>query len=55
MAYVVTIKAGLTNVVLPNGDLYQGGDTAILSDRQYGQMPDSARDAVLESAEEVQS
>lgn len=55
MAYLVTIKGGLKDVVLPNGDRYQGGDTAILSDRQYGLIPQSARDAVLASAQEITS
>lgn len=55
MPYLVTLKDGLMDVVLPTGDRYQGGDTAILSDRQYGLMPDSTRTAVLASAQEVES
>lgn len=55
MPYLVTLKTGLQDVVLPNGERYQGDDTAVLSDRQYGLMPQSARDAVLASAQEVQS
>ncbi|MGW1436864.1 hypothetical protein ACWD7M_16635 [Streptomyces griseus] len=50
MSYQVVLKAGLANVVLPNGNLYQGGDEAILTDEQYGRMTDSARAAVIESA-----
>lgn len=50
MSYTVTIKPGLANVVLPNGNLYQGGAQVILTDEQYGVMPQSTRDAVLASA-----
>ncbi|MFE6000294.1 hypothetical protein ACFQ6C_26095 [Streptomyces sp. NPDC056454] len=49
MAYIVTLKAGLANVVLPNGNLYQGGAEVILTDEQYGRMTDSARTAVLQT------
>lgn len=55
MAYTVVLKDGLVDVVLPNGNRYQGGDTVILTDGQYGQMPQSTRDAVLASAELVTS
>ncbi|WP_168713686.1 hypothetical protein [Streptomyces sp. A0642] len=50
MAYTVVIKAGLSNVVLPNGNLYQAGNTVVLTDEQYGVMPQATRDAVLASA-----
>lgn len=50
MAYTVTLKAGLTNIVLPNGNMYQAGDVVILSDEQYGQMTASARTAVVQTA-----
>lgn len=50
MAYTVTLKAGLANVVLPNGNLYQGGDVVILTDEQYGRMTASARTAVVQTA-----
>lgn len=50
MAYTVTLKAGLQDVVLPNGNRYQGGDVVVLSDGQYGQMTASARTAVVQSA-----
>jgi hypothetical protein len=50
MAYTVTLKAGLKDVVLPNGNRYQGGDVVILDDAQYGMMPASARAAVVQSA-----
>ncbi|WP_428957941.1 hypothetical protein [Streptomyces sp. cg35] len=50
MAYTITLKAGLKDVVLPNGNRYQGGDVVILSDEQYGQMTASARTAVVQSA-----
>ncbi|MEU9405599.1 hypothetical protein AB0E08_07830 [Streptomyces sp. NPDC048281] len=45
--YSVTLKAGLIDVVLPNGNRYQGGDIVILSAEQYGQIPASTRAAVF--------
>jgi hypothetical protein len=53
MAYTVTIKPGLKDVVLPNGRRCQGDDTIVLSDEHYGLMPQSARDTVLASADVV--
>lgn len=50
MAYTVTLKAGLVDVVLANGNRYQGGDVVILTDEQYGRMPAATRTAVLASA-----
>jgi hypothetical protein len=34
MAWSVTIKAGLKDVVLPDGGRYQAGDIVVLSDDQ---------------------
>jgi hypothetical protein len=34
MPWSVTIKAGLRDVVLPNGRRYQAGQTAVLSDQE---------------------
>jgi hypothetical protein len=45
--YSVTLKPGLVDVVLPNGNRYQGGDVVILSAAQYGQIPASTRTAVF--------
>lgn len=50
MAYSVTIKAGLVDVVLPNGNRYQGGDVVVLSDEQYAQIPLATRTAVLSAS-----
>jgi hypothetical protein len=50
--YSVTLKAGLVDVVLPNGNRYQGGDVVILSAAQYGQIPAATRTAVF-SAQSV--
>jgi hypothetical protein len=47
MSRTVTIKQGLTNVVLPNGSRYSGGQQATLSDAQYSTMSPAARTAVL--------
>lgn len=52
MAYAVTLKEGLQDVVLPNGGRYQGGDEVVLSDEHYGVIPVSTRAAVF-SAEVV--
>ncbi|MFF7198174.1 hypothetical protein ACFZAM_31260 [Streptomyces sp. NPDC008079] len=51
MAYTVVLKNGLVDVVLPNGNRYQGGDTAILSDAQFGVIPEATKDAVFESTD----
>jgi hypothetical protein len=48
--YSVTLKAGLVDVVLPNGNRYQGGDTVALSDTHYGQMSAATRAAVFATA-----
>lgn len=50
MAYTVTIAAGKTNVVLPNGNLYQAGDVAILTDEQFGQMLAATRTAIFSAS-----
>lgn len=49
MAYTVTLKSGLVDVVLPNGNRYQGDDVVILSDAQYGQIPEATRTTVFSS------
>lgn len=50
--YSVTLKAGLKDVVLPNGGRYQGGDVVILSAEHYSVIPAATRAAVF-SAESV--
>lgn len=45
--YSVTLKAGLKDVVLPNGNRYQGGDVVILSSEHYGVIPASTKTAVF--------
>jgi hypothetical protein len=45
--YSVTLKPGLQDVVLPNGNRYQGGDVVILSAEHYGMIPASTRTAVF--------
>jgi hypothetical protein len=50
MAYSVTIATGKTNVVLPNGNLYQAGDVAILSDDQFGQMLAATKTAIFSAS-----
>lgn len=38
MSVQVTIKDGVHDIVLPNGNRYQAGDTVLLTDEEYGQM-----------------
>jgi hypothetical protein len=45
--YSVTLKAGLKDVVLPNGNRYQGGDVVILSAEHYGVIPAATKTAVF--------
>jgi hypothetical protein len=42
MAWSVTLKAGLKDVVLPNQQRYQGGAIVILSDEEIGQLSPTA-------------
>lgn len=39
MARSVTIAAGLTQVVLPDGGSYDGGETVTLNDEQFAAIP----------------
>ena len=45
MTYQLTVKAGLIDVVGPDSQRHQGGDVFIVSDRQYGNIPASAKAA----------
>jgi hypothetical protein len=36
----MTIKSGVSNLVLPDGNTYQAGDTAVLSEEQAAQLTD---------------
>lgn len=47
MPYLVTIKVGLADVVLPNGQRAQGGQIALLTDDQYAQLSPTANAALL--------
>ena len=50
----VRIKAGLTQVVLPNGTSYDGGEVAILTDAEYADLaPTALGDEVLLVSHEV--
>lgn len=49
MTYVVTLNNGLVDVVLPDGNRYQGGNSATLSDAQYGQLSSTAAAALFSS------
>ncbi|HEY3702740.1 MAG TPA: hypothetical protein VGL32_10830 [Acidimicrobiales bacterium] len=45
----VTIAAGKSNVVLPDGNMYQAGDTAVLSEEQAAQLTDDVKTNYLAS------
>jgi hypothetical protein len=49
VSHQVTIAAGLSNVVLPNGLRYDAGDVVVLSDAEYGLVPHSALSALFSS------
>lgn len=42
MAYLVTLKAGLSNVSLPNGLIAQGSQIALLTEEQYVRLSPTA-------------
>lgn len=50
MAVKVTLKAGVHDVVLPDGNRYDGGSVAILTDDEYAQISASAAAAVIAEA-----
>jgi len=50
MPYVVTIKSGLIDVVLPNGGRYQANDVVTLSDEDYSVISPAIRTALFASA-----
>lgn len=41
MPRIVTIASGKNNVQLPNGGLYQAGQSAVLSDAEFARIPTS--------------
>jgi hypothetical protein len=43
----VTIAAGKTNVVLPNGVRYKAGDVVVLSDEEYSTISAAAKAALF--------
>lgn len=47
MAVKVVIAAGKFNVSLPDGNIYQPGDTAVLSDDQYSQISAAVKATLL--------
>jgi hypothetical protein len=49
VSHQVTIAAGLSNVVLPNGLRYTAGDTAVLSDEEYSLIAPAAASALFSS------
>lgn len=48
MAHRVQIKAGFQQVTLPDGQTYNEGDIAVLSDDEYGRVTAATRTAVLD-------
>lgn len=49
MAYTLVLNDGLVDVVLPNGNRYQGGETAILDDEDYGVIPSATSTLIFAS------
>lgn len=49
MGYTVTLKAGLVNVLLPNGIRYGGGSVVVLSDAEFSVIGPSAQSALFSS------
>jgi hypothetical protein len=47
--YLVTLKSGVSNVALPNGQIAQAGQAAFLSDEQYGMLSPTAITALFQS------
>lgn len=50
MAVKVVIAAGKFNVVLPDGNRYQAGDTAVLTDDEYAQISATVKSTFFTSA-----
>jgi hypothetical protein len=50
MTVKVTIASGKFNISMPDGNIYQAGDTVILTDEQWDQIPASAKSALLTGA-----
>ncbi|MFJ4517447.1 hypothetical protein [Streptomyces sp. NPDC088816] len=53
MPYIVTVKAGLVDVVLPGNIRVQGGESVRLTDAQFHQVTNSARAALFTSVQQV--
>lgn len=49
VSHQVTIAAGLTNVVLPDGLRHKAGDVVVLSDAEYGLIPHAALSSLFSS------
>jgi len=47
VSHQVTIAAGKTNVVLPNGVRYKAGDVVVLSDEEYSTISAAAKAALF--------
>jgi hypothetical protein len=47
MAVKVVIATGKFNVALPDGNIYQAGDTAVLTDDQYAQISAAVKTTLL--------
>lgn len=47
MSVQVTLKEGVHDVVLPNGNRYNENDVVVLSDAEYGQMSPESVESVF--------
>lgn len=53
MAVKVVIAAGKFNVSLPDGNIYQAGDTVVLTDDQWAQIPAVVKSTLFTGAPAV--
>lgn len=53
MTYTVTIASGKKDVVLPDGNRYQAGDTATLSDAQYAMLSPGAKSTLISATSDA--
>lgn len=51
MAVKVVIASGKYNIVLPDGNRYQAGDTAVLTDDEYASITSAVKDTLFSSVD----
>lgn len=53
MPYLVTVKVGLSNVSLPNGQIVQSGQVAFLTDQEFVKLSPTALSALFSAVTAV--